>query len=322
MNVEPRPPDLFTESESVFIRPNKLLGAFYSSHEYRDIQFRLLMEDVLRPLRQDIRKLKQRRLLDNRYRNIFVSEGYSPDRLPADNFEVKHFKTLRIPIQGNGLENVDWGDREIFLNGSLLILSPDNFRTIKCAKVIDVVGYPRPESTFLNLSVNFLMDGPSWNVTSNQRFEMIESQAFFLPYEYTLNFLQHVDLDTFPMKKYIVDVVTQFDMAPNLLKNSVDRIDFSVLMDGVNAETIVRARPLEYGEWPSASDLNLDKSQYEGLQKALTQELTIIQGPPGIFRNISQFLSKLSNFLKTCPNRPTFFFNQKSSSSSIASFFS
>lgn len=280
MHVQPRPPDLFTESESVFIRPNKLVGAYYSSEEYKDIQFRLLMEDVLRPLRQDIRILKQRKLLDNHFKNIRIAAGNS---LEKSNFEVKSFKTLLVPIQGNRLEEVDWEDRNIFLSGSLLILSPDNFSTIKCAKVIDIGTFQSNDSVILRLIVNFLMDGPSYEVTDKDRFEMIESKAFFQPYEYTLNFLQDVDLNNFPMKKYIVDAVTESDKLSNLLKDNRNQIDFSILMDnGNNNQT--KARPLDYQHWPSASELNLDQSQYEGLQKALTQELTIIQGPPGTYR--------------------------------------
>ncbi|KAG4072808.1 hypothetical protein HA402_009631 [Bradysia odoriphaga] len=200
MHVEPRATDIFTESESIFIRPNKLDGAYYSSEEYKDIHFRLLMEDVLRPLRRDV-------LID--------------------------------------------------------------------------IGIPHEDSVNLHLRVNFLLDGPSWKITDKDRFEMIESQAFFLPYEYTLNFLQDVDLDKFPMKKYIVDAITESDVASHVLKQPNNQIDFSVLTKSIGSQGTVRAPSLEYHRWPSAADLDLDQSQYEGLQKALTQELTIIQGPPG-----------------------------------------
>lgn len=278
MHVQPRAPDLLTESNSIFIRPNKLVGAYYSSEEYRDIQFRLLMEDVLRPLRQDIRIFKQRRSIVNNFKNIRIAPE---NKLKETKFEVRSSKTLLVPIHCNELQDVDWDDRNIFLSGSLLILSPDNFHSIKCAKVIDVGRNQRSDSVILHLYVKFLLDGPSWTITDKDRFQMIESKAFFLPYEYTLNFLQDVDLDTFPMKKYIVDAVTQPEIAPNLLSDSINRIDFSILMSNINNETSVCAHPLDFERWPSASQLNLDQSQYDGLQKALTQELTIIQGPPG-----------------------------------------
>ncbi|XP_037032223.1 NFX1-type zinc finger-containing protein 1-like isoform X2 [Bradysia coprophila] len=277
MHIEPRAADLFTESETIFIRPNKLDGAYYSSEEYKDIHFRLLMEDVLRPLRQDLRAFKQRRRQDNHFKSIRVAASNSLDE---PDFEVKSSKTLLVPIRGNRLEEVDWDDRKIFLAGSLLILSPDNFHTIKCAKVIDI-GIPREDSVILHLGVNFLLDGPSWKITDKDRFEMIESQAFFLPYEYTLNFLQDVDLDKFPMKKYIVDAVTKSDVSSHLMKQPDNQIDFTVLTKSIGSQGIVRAPSLEYHRWPSAAELDLDQSQYEGLQKALTQELTIIQGPPG-----------------------------------------
>lgn len=276
MHVQPRAPDIFVESKSVFIRPNKLVGAYYSSEEYKDIHFRLLMEDVLRPLRQDVHLFKQRRLLNNLFKDIKIASATED----AD-FEVKSSKILLVPIQRNGLDNVDWDDRTIFLNGSLLILTPDNFKSVKFAKVVDIASNLRKDSVILRMYVHFLLDGPNWKITDKDRFQMIESKAFFLPYEYTLNFLQDVDLDTFPMKKYIVDAVTKSEVASHLLKDSVNKIDFSILMNNVNSETNVCAYPLDYESWPNPCELNLDESQFEGLQKAITQELTIIQGPPG-----------------------------------------
>lgn len=276
MHVHPRQHDLFVESESVFIRPNKLVGAYHSSEEYIDVQFRLLMEDVLRPLRQDIRRIKQHRRLDNHFRNVRISTGHSS----GDTFEVRAFKTLFVPLQQNRLQEIDWEDRSIFLSGSLVILSPDNFRTVKCAKVVDIAKIPNEDSFFLFLHVIFLLDGPAWTIHNKVRFQMIESKAFFQPYEYTLNFLQTVDFNVYPMKKYVVDAVTKSEIAPHLLKESVDKLDLSVLMnENTNQGSYVH--PLDYQNWPSASELNLDPSQFEALQKAITQELTIIQGPPG-----------------------------------------
>lgn len=34
-------------------------------------------------------------------------------------------------------------------------------------------------------------------------------------------------------------------------------------------------------EWPPCTDFNLDESQFEAFQAALTKQMVIIQGPPG-----------------------------------------
>ena len=37
----------------------------------------------------------------------------------------------------------------------------------------------------------------------------------------------------------------------------------------------------EPASWPSAKDLELDDSQFQALQLALTKEFAVVQGPPG-----------------------------------------
>lgn len=40
--------------EQVFLRPNKITGAYQDAHHYLDVQFRLLREDFVRPLKQGV----------------------------------------------------------------------------------------------------------------------------------------------------------------------------------------------------------------------------------------------------------------------------
>ncbi|KAJ6646662.1 Helicase required for RNAi-mediated heterochromatin assembly 1, partial [Pseudolycoriella hygida] len=277
MQVEPRQLDLQVKSNSVFVRRNKLLGAYYSCEEYKDIQFRLLMEDFLRPLREELLMARNGETLSNRFVDIQIA---SEDMFNCA-FEVKDAMTLLVPIAKNKLEKVDTNGRNFLLQGSILIISPDNFNSIKLAKVVDVQHDKLRSNAPLKVSVNFLLHGSTWTVTSSNLFQMIESKTYFKPYELVLDFLQEIDLNTFPMKKYIVDAVTKSDVVPHLLQDSTNKIDFSALMNSATTTRDVCAYPLEYENWPDASTLNLNASQYEALQNAVTQELTIIQGPPG-----------------------------------------
>ena len=45
--------------------------------------------------------------------------------------------------------------------------------------------------------------------------------------------------------------------------------------------TETRVTVLDTASWPSAKDLELDESQFNALQLALTKEFAVIQGPPG-----------------------------------------
>lgn len=57
--------------------------------------------------------------------------------------------------------------------------------------------------------------------------------------------------------------------------------DISVDLTGAESEKI----PVQIlrKEWPSCVDLNMDESQYEAFQAALTKQMVVIQGPPGMY---------------------------------------
>ncbi len=113
-------------------------------------------------------------------------------------------------------------------------------------------------------------------------------------------------LETYRMSKYIVDVTQSEIPPPEYLRVdwSTKRIDFGMVlqcnedalrlykekMDQVKKgdETPQRPKlltfkinPLELNDWPTASDLGMDEPQYVAFQSAITQELAIVQGPPG-----------------------------------------
>lgn len=56
MNVYPGPGDILS-NEKVFLRPNIIRGAYVSVEHYLDVQFRLLREDFISPLREGITKV-------------------------------------------------------------------------------------------------------------------------------------------------------------------------------------------------------------------------------------------------------------------------
>lgn len=59
-------------------------------------------------------------------------------------------------------------------------------------------------------------------------------------------------------------------------------------------------------EWPTCTDFNLDESQFEAFQAALTKQMVIIQGPPGTYSFllfyggtfVKQFLLNLLNLFQ------------------------
>lgn len=121
-------------------------------------------------------------------------------------------------------------------------------------------------------------------------------------------------LQTYKMCKYIVDVTENEIPPPEYLRNvdwSSERINFGVVLQS-NQEAIkllttveedsekladipslrsFEINPLELSAWPSATDLGMDTPQYVAFRSAITQELAIIQGPPGACDSLVKMLA-------------------------------
>jgi hypothetical protein len=285
MHVAPVQQDLYVDSRKVYLRPNRIVGPYLSSEEYLDVQFRLMMEDFLRPLRTGVRIVRSKRSgvikIDRCFRGVTVKP--TKGDVPEDGWEFKKQADVFVPIDCNTLRDVDWKKCPMFLQGSLILLTADNFGTVKFAVIQHLFDdSTKDTSVCLKMRVSVSNDGPSWTIKrTNNRFLMMESPAFYEAYKHTLQFLQKVELDKFAMKKYIVDVETK-PAAPEYLVQQVragNELDFAVLAQ--NGQEFPKANLFDFASWPEASALGLDSSQYEAVKQAMTQEMSIIQGPPG-----------------------------------------
>lgn len=98
---------------------------------------------------------------------------------------------------------------------------------------------------------------------------------FALLPRYTLQTLKELDLQDFPMHKFIVEASSSVSPPKYLeeaehtmkirLRNNDER-NFSPLIDH---------------EWPTPEELGLDNNQFVAYKAAITREFAIIQGPPG-----------------------------------------
>lgn len=129
INLIPTSEDIFSEKQA-FVRPNLVHGAYISVDHYLDVQFRLLREDFLCPLRERIveyvqnlgsQKLRKGKPITNvrLYHNVmFLHPRVVTDRLGI----VVNFDPERR------LKKVQWRQSKRFMYGSLLCFTQDNFR--------------------------------------------------------------------------------------------------------------------------------------------------------------------------------------------------
>lgn len=122
------------QDQELFLRKNKIQGHYNNEEHYLDVQFRLLREDFLRPLRDGIQQLM-----------AMDSDSSSNDRLQ----DVRVYENVRIlnPVcTSNGVaykirfdiasfHRVQWENSKRLIFGSLLCLSKDNFNSFAFATV-------------------------------------------------------------------------------------------------------------------------------------------------------------------------------------------
>lgn len=110
-------------------------------------------------------------------------------------------------------------------------------------------------------------------------------------YRHNLKVLQQFQPNSFPLKKYIVDVRTRieppsylrsqtcFDLRP-LAVEICKELDADKELENYKAVNL-----LNRNTWPDKRYFGLDDSQYEAFIAALTKQVAIIQGPPGMKTN-------------------------------------
>lgn len=248
-----------------FLRPNITKGAYTSMENYLDVQFRLLREDFVAPLREGIQCYKHnknnRRVGRKRINGIRVYENVIFDeQVEFVQDKLGHL----VCFNKNKKLKINWEISKRFMNGSLLIFTDNDFDNF----FIGVV-FARNRNYLENgqLIIELIDDV---QLTSSMSFTMVESEVYFEPYKCCMQFLKSMKSDNFPMEKYIISTNNTVDV-PCYLKQATNRylndtINFNVLNDS---------------EWPSCDKFRLNEIQYKAFRGALINEFTVIQGPPG-----------------------------------------
>ena len=286
-----------------FLRHNLKKGEYKDVDDYLDVQFRLLREDFVAPLREgvveyldnqeDFENNPRRRLQDVR---LYYGVGIIRPILTRDG--TGHL----IEFDTSPFQRVRWESSKRLINGSLLCLTEDKFKSVIFATVegrdIRQLQRGRIEVKFINLPD--IVGKPA-----DATFLMAETSAYYESYRHVLEGLQEYNKDNLPMTSYIVDASSE-SKPPMYFDHSEPRYDLRPIArketqhedendeDGDEEQPTVdqdilrrlqaslrSVKVLQPGTWPEAETLNFDESQLEAFRAALTNEFVLIQGPPG-----------------------------------------
>jgi len=253
-----------------FLRPNISKGAYQNVEHYLDVQFRLLREDFIAPLREGIQFYKetingerqhQRRKKINNIRIYGDIEFEKKGEFVRDkygylvNFDKK--KKLRI----------NWEMAKRFMYGSLLLFSENNFKTFFLGIVLE----RKIELLKQGILIVELLEGvkPLFNTSLT----MVESEVFFEPYKCSMEVLKNINTHKFPMEIYIISAYNKIDH-PYYIDELPEHTYYII-------DDLIKFQVLSQNHWPTKEQLGLDEMQFGAFKAALTQEFTVIQGPPG-----------------------------------------
>lgn len=256
-----------------FLRPNKRAGAYNDSDHYIDVQFRLLREDFVQPLRKGIRTfLKEKHEFISRKKRMPLGEVRLYTEVTINQIVKERDSVVyKLQLAEYNFKRIRWEKSKRLLIGSLVLLTPtDNSFQLDNTHFGIVFSRNIKELEKGLVSVSWEGTPPAYN--EEEEYLMFESEVYLEAYRYTLETLKSLNLATFPMKKFIVDACSTVDY-PNYLKNATNLLQLK-LQDGGD----ICISPQQW-QWPSAAEFGLDENQMQAFRAALTKEFSIIQGP-------------------------------------------
>ena len=272
IEILPQPHEIQNSHNKPFLRPNIVEGTYHNWDHYLDVQFRLLREDFMGPLRDGIHDYLQN---INDRPDINVYKGVRV-LTPICLFAGIGF-LIQFDVKRSGLQNVKWEHSRRLIYGSLLCFSRDNFQTILFASVVN-----RDQADLKNgqLTVKFEGEANAFEIDPCDEYTMVESTAYFEAYRHVLEGLQQIVQEQMPFRPYIVGGYNpQENIPPPVFLRQNSCFDLNGVLKLKKAKSPIDVTRVD--KWPLVKETCLDESQFGAIQTALSQEISIIQGPPG-----------------------------------------
>ncbi|CAH0548132.1 unnamed protein product [Brassicogethes aeneus] len=259
INVYPSGEEITNNRRTFFLNKNRSVGKYESVSEYLDVHFRLLREDFVAPLREAVCSY-----LEQKGEKITTVKFYQNVQfLNMESVNEAQCFRLQFDFQtGKQKRKVNYAQSKRFMFGSLLCFTQDNFKTVLFGKVA--------QRDIKDLDKGQLIVGMESGVPKyNHPYLMLECAVYFEPYYQVLTVLKQMDIDDFPMKRYLVDVESDVRMPKYLMD------------DEVPIYYTINNKQFWPFNFPEQNFYDLNESQLKAFKAALTKELAIIQGPPG-----------------------------------------
>ena len=260
------------EDKNIFVRPAVIDGGYKDKDHYLDVQFRLMKQDFVIPLRQGIQEF-QKNGMKRHFSSCDLRMYYGVHILGfVAHDSIDHV----LCFDTSKLKSVMWNFSKRLIFGSLVCLSKDGFETMVMATISNRDPNDLKEG-YVNINVKSGLD-TIFNSTARDEFVMAETVTLYESYCHVLEKLQEMS-DNLPLLEHIISCEKKVKPPQYLIGETVRPFyDLSPLMKDSN---FLKVPVLVSFKWPSSNKMCLNQSQRKAAYMALTKRLAIIQGPPG-----------------------------------------
>ena len=259
-------------------------GAYPDAETFLDVHFKLLREDMIRPIRQGVNNFFNN---DKEFKkDLYV---YSNVRMLETRCDDRQGVLYEISFRPDGIRDISrirWDRSKRLVFGTLLLIFPMDSVPGEEVSLYDplwAVVVNKDDKKITNACVRGLRD-PNITIQFESGFEpqfsyykryyMLESRkVYYEAYKHTLSVLQLMDPRSLPFQRILLGHSTTTD--PPRYVTPRTAYPMSRIFPRLDGH---RLRVLS--SWPEYSPI-MDESQYNAVKLALTSQLAVIQGPPG-----------------------------------------
>ena len=207
------------------LRANIISGSYTDWNHYYDIHFRLLREDFIAPFRRGVcdfmKGVRGRRLADVKiYHNMVIFEPIC----------TRSGISYSIKFDVSCMKHCNWEHSKHLKFGSLLCLSPDDFRKVIFFAVVSNRDPKELKDGKLQIEIE---EGKNILPYCKKatRFTMVESLVYFEASKHILHSLQTAEVDTMPFTQYLIKNRCDSVCAPKYLDSETSTTyDLSFLL--------------------------------------------------------------------------------------------
>ncbi|KAG1652735.1 NFX1-type zinc finger-containing protein 1 [Nymphon striatum] len=269
------------------IQSNKVHSTYTDLEEYLDIQFRLLREDFIAPLREVVSTCNKVRNITKLKENKICRSSIFENLIIIDEEKTNFGTVYWLDLSAHRQKLIDFENSKRFLGGNIVCIFNRTFTTMRICTIYDKMVSGRRKKT---LMVGIIGKPHGAQDSLKQSYILVESPAFYKAYSPVLKQLQklrHIPFErnilycskklnppAYLTKETSYDITAIMKDEP---KQSIE-IDALILNESCTGQSV---KIFDCFSWTFVKDISLNDSQLQALRHCLTRELAIVQGPPG-----------------------------------------